>query len=356
MSRVRLQGVEKRYGDHLAVASLDLDIREGEFLTLLGPSGCGKTTTLRMIAGFVRPTAGRLFIDEDDVTAVPPQRRGIGMVFQDYALFPHMTIAENIGFGLVERGAAKDRVAARVRELLELIRLPDIGERYPTEISGGQQQRIALARAVAHPPRVLLMDEPLGALDLKLRETMQLELRRIQQALRITTVYVTHDQSEAMTMSDRIAVMNAGSVEQLGIPTAIYDTPRTRFVADFVGKINFIPGAVAAAGASALIVTPLGRFEAVNPDRLQSGQTATIAVRPENISFLSPEARATTVNRVDGTVEGRSFVGNLLHVTLRVDATTTLIVETRPQDPVPPDGARATIGWRPERAILLPER
>ena len=272
---------------------------------------------------------------------------------QDYALFPHMTIAENIGFGLVERGAAKERVAARVHELLDLIRLPDIAERYPAEISGGQQQRIALARAVAHPPRVLLMDEPLGALDLKLREAMQLELRRIQQTLRITTVYVTHDQSEAMTMSDRIAVMNAGRIEQLGIPAAIYDAPRTRFVADFVGRINFISGSVAAAGASVLIVTPLGRFEAVNPDGIPAGESATIAVRPENIAFLAPGAAAPGLNRLSGIVAGRSFVGNLLHVTLRVDATTALVVEARPHDDVPPDGASATIAWRPDRAILL---
>ncbi len=355
MSRVRLDAIEKHYGTQVAVARLDLDIREGEFLTLLGPSGCGKTTTLRMIAGFVRPSAGRVFIDEDDVTTVPPQRRGIGMVFQDYALFPHMTIAENIGFGLVERGGAKDRVAARVRELLELIRLPEIGARYPAEISGGQQQRIALARAVAHPPRVLLMDEPLGALDLKLREAMQHELRRIQQALRITTVYVTHDQNEAMTMSDRIAVMNAGRVEQLDAPAAIYDAPRTRFVADFIGKINFISGAVTAAGASVAIDTPLGAFTAGNPAGLLAGQKATIAVRPENISFLAPGAAMPALNRITGTVESRSFVGNLLHVTLRIDPATTLVVETRPQDLVPPDGASATIAWRPDRAILLAE-
>ncbi|MBM3613631.1 MAG: ATP-binding cassette domain-containing protein, partial [Alphaproteobacteria bacterium] len=229
MARLTFEGVEKRFGDVVAVARLDLDVAEGSFLTLLGPSGCGKTTTLRMIAGFILPDRGRLLIDDEDVTRVPPQRRGIGMVFQDYALFPHLTVAANIGFGLVERGMAGDAIARRVADLLDLVRLPDIAGRYPSELSGGQQQRVALARAVAHTPRLLLMDEPLGALDLKLREAMQLELRRIQQELRITTVYVTHDQHEAMAMSDRIAVMNRGRIEQLDAPAAIYDSPKTKF-------------------------------------------------------------------------------------------------------------------------------
>ena len=210
MSGVLLSAVTKKYGDVTALHALDLEIREGEFLTLLGPSGCGKTTTLRLIAGFIQPTSGTIFLGDDDITAVAPQHRKIGMVFQDYALFPHMTVRENIAFGLEERRYEKHRIPERVDELLELIRLPDMGDRYPSEVSGGQQQRIAVARAVAFPPRVLLMDEPLGALDLKLREAMQIEVRRIQRELSITTVYVTHDQTEAMNMSDRIAVMNDG--------------------------------------------------------------------------------------------------------------------------------------------------
>ena len=251
MPKVRLEGVERRYGATIALESLDLDIRDGEFLTLLGPSGCGKTTTLRIIAGFVDPTAGRVLVDGRDVIHLPPSRRDVGMVFQNYALFPHLTVAENIAFGMKQRGARMDARRRRVAELLDLVRMPGYGERYPAELSGGQRQRVAIARAVAHPPKMLLMDEPLGALDLKLRELMQQELRSIQRTLKITTLYVTHDQTEAMTMSDRIVVMQAGRVEQVGEPEQIYMRPASRFVASFVGKINFI--SVETAGASGMI-------------------------------------------------------------------------------------------------------
>ena len=210
MSRVSLRGVTARYGGVTVLHPLDLDIPEGQFVTLLGPSGCGKTTTLRLIAGFLTPHAGHILFDDEDVSRVPPNRRQIGMVFQDYALFPHMTVTENIGFGLRERGVGSAAIQRRVTELLELIHLQDYGRRYPAALSGGQCQRVALARAVAHPPRVLLMDEPLSALDVKLRETMQIEIQRIQRELGITTVFVTHDQAEAMSMSDWIVVMNGG--------------------------------------------------------------------------------------------------------------------------------------------------
>jgi len=220
MSHVKINNVVKRFGDFTALHELNLEIEEGEFLSLLGPSGCGKTTTLRLIAGFIQPTRGSIILGDEDVTMVAPQHREIGMVFQDYALFPHMTISENIGFGLRERGYPKAQTETRVADLLDLIHLADVGDRYPAEVSGGQQQRIAVARAVAYPPKVLLMDEPLGALDLKLRETMQIELRRIQQELKITTVYVTHDQTEAMNMSDRIVVMNTGRIEQIAVSAA----------------------------------------------------------------------------------------------------------------------------------------
>jgi spermidine/putrescine ABC transporter ATP-binding subunit len=353
MSRVLLTGVEKAFGSVIAVQALDLEIREGEFMTLLGPSGCGKTTTLRMIAGFIEPTRGTLLIDDEDVTHVPPQKRGIGMVFQDYALFPHLTIAENIAFGLVERKAPKDKVKARVAELLELIRLPAIAERYPSEISGGQQQRVALARAVAHPPRVLLMDEPLGALDLKLREAMQIELRRIQQELKITTVYVTHDQHEAMTMSDRIAVMNGGRLEQLDAPATIYQAPATRFVADFVGKINFLVGRVVETGAHGFIDTPHGRLGLGPLDSAMAGRQATIAIRPENMRFLDDATPSGNLNMVSGQIETRTFVGNLIHISVRLDDQTRVLVECRPDDHAPPLNSRARITWQPERAIVV---
>ncbi|WP_345250721.1 ABC transporter ATP-binding protein, partial [Pigmentiphaga soli] len=246
--KVSLQQVQKRYGGATVLAALDLALHEGEFLTLLGPSGCGKTTTLRMVAGFVEPSAGRILMDGADVTRVPPNRREVGMVFQNYALFPHLTVADNIAFGMKQRGATEGERRTRVHELLELVKLQGIGKRYPAELSGGQRQRVAIARAVAHPPKVLLMDEPLGALDLKLREAMQHELRAIQKRLRISTLYVTHDQTEAMVMSDRIVVMNHGRIEQQGSAEDIYLRPSSRFVAQFVGRINFIAAAAEGAG------------------------------------------------------------------------------------------------------------
>lgn len=353
VARLTFEGVEKRFGDVVAVARLDLDVAEGSFLTLLGPSGCGKTTTLRMIAGFILPDRGRLLIDDEDVTRVPPQRRGIGMVFQDYALFPHLTVAANIGFGLVERGMAGDAIARRVAELLDLVRLPDIAGRYPSELSGGQQQRVALARAVAHTPRLLLMDEPLGALDLKLREAMQLELRRIQQELRITTVYVTHDQHEAMAMSDRIAVINRGRIEQLDAPAAIYNSPKTKFVAGFVGKINFIAGRIARDAVGACLVTPFGAMRVPRDPEAPDGAAATLAIRPEHIVPLA--APDPTLDALDATVEASSFVGNLRHLMLRADAKTRLLVELKGSAEDRPAGTRMTIGWPPERTTLLLE-
>ena len=265
MSRVLISKVSKRYGGVAALEKVDLEIREGEFLTLLGPSGCGKTTTLRLIAGFIQPTAGAIHLGDDDITEVSPQHRKIGMVFQDYALFPHMTIRENIAFGLEERRYEKHRIPERVNELLDLVRLSDMGDHYPSEVSGGQRQRVAVARAVAYPPRVLLMDEPLGALDLKLREVMQVEIRRIQRELNITTVYVTHDQTEAMNMSDRIAVMNQGIVEQLGTAEEIYNRPATRFVADFVGQINLLPGQVVKEDGECVVLEAGGETQCAAP-------------------------------------------------------------------------------------------
>src|SRR5262245_41101749 len=238
--KVVLEGIERRYGDVLALASLDLAVHEGEFLTLLGPSGCGKTTTLRIIAGFIDPTAGRVLINGRDVGRLPPNKREVGMVFQNYALLPHLTVNDNIAYGMKQRGASKTARATRVAELLDLVQLAGYEARYPAELSGGQRQRVAIARAVAHPPAILLMDEPLGALDLKLREAMQQELRAIQRKLGITTLYVTHDQTEAMVMSDRIVVMRSGRIEQIGSPADIYMRPATRFVASFVGSINFV--------------------------------------------------------------------------------------------------------------------
>jgi len=242
---ISLQSVRKvfpaRSGDFVALHGIDLDVRSNEFFTLLGPSGCGKTTLLRMIAGFEEPTAGRITLDGEDVTGLPPHQRHVNTVFQNYALFPHMTIGQNIAFGLRMRGVRPDRIRARVTEMLELVQLPDLADRAPDQLSGGQQQRIALARALANEPSVLLLDEPLSALDFKLRRGMRLELKRLQRETGITFVFVTHDQQEALEMSDRVAVMSAGRVQQIGSPDAIYEHPRNRFVADFIGETNFLP-------------------------------------------------------------------------------------------------------------------
>jgi ABC-type Fe3+/spermidine/putrescine transport system ATPase subunit len=237
---VELRGVTKRFDDVVAVDGLDLNIHHGEFLSLLGPSGCGKTTTLRLVAGFERPDEGQILIGGADVAALPPYKRDVNTVFQSYALFPHLTVIENVAYGLRQRGMRRSSREARARELLALVKLEDLANRKPRQLSGGQQQRVALARALVLAPKVLLLDEPLGALDLKVRKGLQIELKRIQQEIGITFVYVTHDQEEALAMSDRVAVMNGGRIEQLAAPTEIYDAPATSFVADFIGETNFI--------------------------------------------------------------------------------------------------------------------
>ena len=355
MSGVFLSAVTKKYGDVTALHALDLEIREGEFLTLLGPSGCGKTTTLRLVAGFIQPTSGAIYLGDDDITAVAPQHRKIGMVFQDYALFPHMTVRENIAFGLEERRYEKRRIPERVDELLDLIRLPDMGDRYPSEVSGGQQQRIAVARAVAFPPRVLLMDEPLGALDLKLREAMQIEVRRIQRELSITTVYVTHDQTEAMNMSDRIAVMNQGVIEQLGTAEEIYNRPASRFVADFVGQINLLAGRVVGEDGEWVVADAAGaRVRAAKHGSVPRGTEISLGIRPELFEAMPGDVvPAAGLNTLDGRIAGRTFAGNLLHVYVDIGDGTRLVLEGRPQDPLGEDGARIRLAWRPDDTIVL---
>ena len=244
MARVRLEQLRKSYGSERVVDIPTLEIADGEFFSLLGPSGCGKTTTLRSIAGSVQPDSGRVIIGGRDVTALPPHRRNVGMVFQKYALFPHLTAAENVAYGLENRGFARDAMAARVAESLDLVALQGFDQRYPHQLSGGQQQRVAMARAIAYRPDVLLLDEPFSSLDARLRSSLRTDLRQLQRTLGITTVFVTHDQQEALALSDRLAVMNAGSVEQIGTPEAIYESPSSAFVADFVGGTNLLRGTV----------------------------------------------------------------------------------------------------------------
>lgn len=352
MSNVLLERVTKTFGKVVALKELDLEIKEGEFLTLLGPSGCGKTTTLRLIAGFIEPTAGKIYLDGDDVTAMPPQHREIGMVFQDYALFPHLTVYDNIGFGLRERGASKREIESRVKELLDLVLLPGVEDRYPAELSGGQAQRIAVARAVAYPPRVLLMDEPLGALDLKLRETMQIELRRIQQELQITTVFVTHDQVEAMAMSDRIVVMNQGVVEQIGTAETIYNSPATKFIADFVGQINLLDGTLLET-ANGCTTVRISTGDVIQAPAWQGGAAGnlSLALRPEHLAIADTVANG--MNAVSGTITDKSFSGNLVRLFVDIGGEKPLVVEDRPDNLSAEIGDRVNVVWQPHHSKLL---
>jgi len=284
---VHLQGVTKRFGEFTAVDDLDLGIRRGEFFSLLGPSGCGKTTTLRMIAGFEEATEGSIFLEGVDVAKLPPYRRNVNTVFQNYALFPHLNVEKNVAFGLKRKKLPKSEIAQRVADALRMVELSDRGQNKPSQLSGGMQQRVALARALVNLPAVLLLDEPLGALDLKLRRQMQLELKHIHEDVGITFIYVTHDQEEALTMSDRIAVMNAGHVEQMGSPEELYERPQTRFVAGFIGVSNFLVGRVERGGGDSVIVCGEGqRVILEEGSDVADGDLIEVSVRPEKIRLL----------------------------------------------------------------------
>lgn len=292
-SAIELKGVTKRYGSVLAVDGLDLSIRSGEFLTLLGPSGCGKTSTLRIIGGFEFPQEGSVYLDGEDVTSKAPFHRRVNTVFQRYALFPHMTIAENIAYGLHGKGVDKSRSKEIVKEMLNLVRLPGVENRRPRELSGGQQQRVALARSLAMEPKVLLLDEPLGSLDYKLRKQMQVELKEIHRKLGTTFVYVTHDQEEAMAMSDRICVMSDGHIVQSGSPTEIYDNPKTRYVADFVGNMNFVDGKLLdrQGTTGTMHVAGIGNLISSHvSDELQVGDLVTVGIRNEDIAVVHSDS------------------------------------------------------------------
>jgi spermidine/putrescine transport system ATP-binding protein len=283
---VELHNVSKLFGEITAVDDVDLQISDGEFFSLLGPSGCGKTTTLRMIAGFEQPTVGEIYLHGRPVAGIPAHKRPVNTVFQNYALFPHMTIWQNVAFGLEMKKVPKDEINRRVGEALELVQLGGMGERKPKQLSGGQQQRVALARALVNHPEVLLLDEPLGALDLKLRKEMQFELKQIQERLGITFIYVTHDQEEALTMSDRIAVMDAGKVQQVGTPREIYEHPNNRFVADFIGETNFVPATVKE--IEQFVTLDIGSVDVLGTAdnrSLSVGQQVTLAIRPEKINL-----------------------------------------------------------------------
>ncbi|MEX1005310.1 MAG: ABC transporter ATP-binding protein [Acidimicrobiia bacterium] len=307
---VSLQGVSKRFGEVVAVAGIDLDVADGEFFSLLGPSGCGKTTTLRMIAGFEFPTAGSIRIHGAEVGLEPPNRRPVNTVFQSYALFPHMTVAENVGFGLQMKRVASNDIGDRVTRALDMVQLGHRSEAKPSQLSGGQQQRVALARALVNEPEVLLLDEPLGALDLKLRQAMQVELKELQERVGITFIYVTHDQEEALTMSDRIGVMSAGKLLQVGEPENIYEHPTSRFVADFIGEINLLPATVIDSGTVAL----LGGHQVGASTGAEPGTEVTVAIRPERFELYDlDEAIPDGSNRIEGTVARRTYYGDVFY-------------------------------------------
>lgn len=353
---IEISHVSKQFGDFKAVDDANFGIRQGEFFSMLGPSGCGKTTTLRMIAGFEQPTSGEVRLDGKDVSKVPPYKRNVNTVFQNYALFPHMTVFDNIAFGPRSTKAPKGEIAGRVKEMLEIVHLADFAERRPTQLSGGQQQRVALARALVNYPSALLLDEPLGALDLKLRQTMQLELKRIQREVGITFVFVTHDQEEALTMSDRIAVMNAGRVEQIGTPEEIYHRPATVFVAGFIGVANLIPAAVVAVTGDLATVDAAGhRFVVpVTDESIRPADSAVVMVRPERL-HISIDRPSGDTAAVEATVETLVFQGPVLRTSLRTDAGTGLVAHIGPEDALPMlrPGDRLWASWGLDAACLL---
>ena len=362
-SSVKLAGVTKRFGDFVAVDALDLDIGEGEFFTLLGPSGCGKTTTLRMVAGFEQPSEGQIQIAGGDVAGLPPYKRPTNTVFQSYALFPHMNVSENVAFGLKRKRVAAPEARDRVAKELERVGLAGEASRKPAQLSGGQQQRVALARALVNLPKVLLLDEPLGALDLKLRKGLQLELKRIQRDVGITFVYVTHDQEEALTMSDRIAVMNRGQIEQIGAPEDVYERPTTSFVAGFIGVSNLMPAAIESAnGSGARVKLEAGvELDAPSPDGIGAGERCYAVVRPEKL-HVSRKEEATRDGwpSVEGTVESSVYLGTSTQIVVRLagDVPMTVLVpnaDEAERGRLPGGGAPVRLSWAPEHIHLVKE-
>ena len=355
---VRLKRVRQAFGRLVAVEDLSLDIREGEFLSILGPSGCGKTTTLNLIAGFFPPTSGTIEVAGEDVTEKPAYLRGLGMVFQNYALFPHMTVFDNVAYGLRMRKVPKPEIRGRVREALALVHLERYEDVRPRQLSGGEQQRVALARALVYHPPVLLLDEPLAALDKKLRDEMRAELKEIQRRVGITTVFVTHDQQEALSLSDRIVVMSRGRVEQVGDPREIYDRPRTRFVADFVGAVNVFPGRVASTeGGLRVALDGLGEVALAGPERagaFRPGDRADLFVRPESVRLAANPGGAAPAR-----VRQITYLGQHTEVRLACGADGngpgfTLLVEEKGQGAPPPPGTVVCVEIDPRHAQVFP--
>ncbi len=345
---VTLKEITKRFGTVVALEDISLDVSDGELLALVGPSGCGKTTLLRLIAGFEAPDAGDILFDGQSILGVPPERRGVGLVFQNYALFPHMTVFQNISYGL-KFARSSGNVRDRVRELLELVGLAGLEGRMPSELSAGQQQRVALARALAPHPKVLLLDEPLSALDAKLRERLRLEIKRIQRALKITTLYVTHDQEEALAVADRVAVMSVAHIEQIGTPHEVYHTPKTEFVARFIGRGNLFSGQVVRRdGESVLLAVGESTIRARAPHDIEIGQSVTVLVRPERIQLTQ-----AAENTLAGKIVGLEFAGDA--VWLHVEAAgSTLAVKASTLDDTLGEGASVRLGFSASDVYIVP--
>ncbi|EON18724.1 spermidine/putrescine ABC transporter ATPase subunit [Cupriavidus sp. GA3-3] len=357
--KLRIAGLSKRYGETFALTATDLVVQQGEFVTLLGPSGSGKTTLLMMIAGLTQPTSGEIWIEKKDATFSPPHRRDIGMMFQSYALFPHMTVAENIGFPLRMRGMSAEQIRQEVDAILDLIKLPGIHGRFPTQLSGGQQQRVALARAIVHKPSIVLMDEPLAALDKALRSHMQTEIRQLQKALGITVLYVTHDQEEAMTMSDRICLMNNAAIEQIGSPEDLYFSPRTLFAGQFLGDSNCVRGKLSgidAASGTGTLSLPCGMtLRGRVADSAKVGASAVLLVRPESIRVGADKADAN-VNQISCAIEECTVMGSLSRTRMKLDDGSTMVSVGLTQATKPITGGRSQIAFDAPTAIIFGEK
>jgi spermidine/putrescine transport system ATP-binding protein len=354
---VELQDVAKSFGDVRAVDAVSLSVARGEFYSLLGPSGCGKTTTLRLVAGFERPDSGRVLLRGRDITSLPPNRRNVNTVFQHYALFPHLTVAENVGYGLKQQRLPIEDARARLESVLATVRLTELRERYPRELSGGQQQRVALARALVNEPAALLLDEPLAALDLKLRKAMQGELKKLQERVGITFVYVTHDQEEALTLSDRIAVMSEGRILQEDTPQEIYERPRSKFVADFIGQTNFFQGEVEDADGAGTVVRERAGFvlRCAPASWVTRGMRVAVAVRPEKIGPAN--GSAPSANRLTGTLARITYLGDLVqyHVALPGGREVVCQRQNDPEDPAAGwrVGSAVEVAWEVASALVL---